>query len=112
MSFKTGVASSAAAVGVAARWSEAKSVKVVSVSCPTLEMIGRENEATRLTTGSSLKAHKSSMEPPPRPMITTSASDCSTKSKFLRMLGTACTPCTTVGYNTSCAIGKRRATVV
>ena len=44
----------------------------VSVSCPTAEMIGTEHSKIALATISSLKAHKSSMEPPPLPTMITS----------------------------------------
>ena len=40
----TGVANSAAAVGVAARRSATKSARVVSVSCPTLEIAASSNQ--------------------------------------------------------------------
>ena len=46
--------------------------KDMSVSCPTAEMIGTLHSNTALATISSLKANKSSMEPPPRPTIITS----------------------------------------
>ena len=68
----TGVASSAAAVGVAALRSATKSAKVTSVSCPTLEITGKRDSKIARTTISSLKAQRSSMEPPPRPMMRTS----------------------------------------
>ena len=66
-------ANSAACEGVAARASAAKSDKVKSVSCPTALMIGIFDAAMARTTGSSLKAHRSSIEPPPRPTIRRSA---------------------------------------
>lgn len=62
----------AAAVGVGTLRSDTKSIKVVSVSCPTAEIIGILLAKTDLTTFSSLNAHKSSMLPPPRAMIITS----------------------------------------
>ena len=65
-SLRTGTAISAAAVGVGARRSEAKSIRVMSVSWPTAEISGIMLSAAARTTISSLKAHRSSMEPPPR----------------------------------------------
>ena len=62
----TGVAISAAAVGVGARLSATKSRMVVSVSCPIDEMIGMSLAKAALATSSSLNDIKSSSEPPPR----------------------------------------------
>ena len=45
---RTGTAISAAAVGVGARRSEAKSISVVSVSCPTAEISGMAEAAAAL----------------------------------------------------------------
>jgi localization factor PodJL len=66
---RTGTAISAAAVGVGARLSAAKSISVTSVSCPTAEISGIMLAAAARTTLSSLKDHKSSSEPPPRATI-------------------------------------------
>ena len=71
-SLRTGTASSAAAVGVGARWSAARSISVVSVSCPTAEISGIALAAAARTTTSSLNAQRSSSEPPPRATISTS----------------------------------------
>ena len=68
-SARTGTAISAAAVGVGARRSLAKSIKVVSVSWPTAEISGIVLAAAARTTSSSLNAHKSSRLPPPRATI-------------------------------------------
>ena len=65
--------SSAACDGVAARTSAARSVSVTSTSCPTAEIVGIDEAATALTTTSSLKEARSSLEPPPRATMTTSA---------------------------------------
>jgi hypothetical protein len=65
-SARTGTAISAAAVGVGARRSAAKSISVVSVSCPTALISGIGEAAAARTTSSSLNAHRSSIEPPPR----------------------------------------------
>ena len=46
---------------------------VKSVSCPTPEITGTAEAAIARATVSSLKAHRSSSEPPPRATITTSA---------------------------------------
>ena len=69
---RTGTAISAAAVGVGARRSAAWSISVVSVSCPTAEMSGIGDSAAARTTSSSLNAHRSSIEPPPRATISRS----------------------------------------
>ena len=63
---------SAAAVGVGALKSAIKSAIVKSVSCPTAEIVAIFDEAIALTTLSSLKDHRSSIEPPPRAIINTS----------------------------------------
>ena len=67
-------ASSAAAVGVAARMSAAKSAMVKSVSWPTPEITGMLQPAIARATTSSLKLHRSSIEPPPRHTSSTSTS--------------------------------------
>ena len=69
---RTGTAISAAAVGVGARRSAARSIRVVSVSCPTAEINGIGDSAAARTTSSSLNAHKSSIDPPPRATISRS----------------------------------------
>ena len=66
--------SSAAADGVGARRSATKSAIVKSVSWPTAETTGTRTAAMARATASSLNAHRSSIEPPPRPTITTSTS--------------------------------------
>lgn len=66
-------ASSAAAEGVGALKSATKSAIVKSVSCPTAEIIGIFELYIALATISSLNGHKSSNEPPPLPIIKTSA---------------------------------------
>ena len=71
-SARTGTAISAAAVGVGARRSAAKSISVVSVSWPTAEISGIGDSAAARTTSSSLNAHRSSIEPPPRATISRS----------------------------------------
>ncbi len=92
------VASSAAAVGVGARRSAAKSARVKSVSCPTPVMTGACDSTTARTTRSSLNAHRSSMEPPPRASritsgFTTRFRFCSASTSF----NGASSPCTGVG---------------
>ena len=62
----------AAAVGLEALLSDAKSHKVSSVSWPIALMIGVLALKIHLTKLSSLKHHKSSMLPPPRAIIKTS----------------------------------------
>ena len=63
---------SAAADGVGARTSDTKSEIEKSVSWPTAEIIGIRDLNIALATISSLNAHKSSIEPPPLPIIRTS----------------------------------------
>ena len=52
------------------------------------EMTGMSEAATARTTISSLKAHRSSMEPPPRPTMSTSASRC----LFMKRIAWAMSP--------------------
>ena len=61
----TGVAFSAAAVGVDALKSDTKSIIVVSVSWPIAEIIGIFDSKTLVARVSSLNAIKSSVLPPP-----------------------------------------------
>ena len=65
---------SAAAVGVGALKSATKSEIVTSVSWPIAEIVGRVDWDIHLATFSSLKDHKSSIEPPPLARITKSTS--------------------------------------
>ena len=71
-SARTGTANSAAAVGVGARTSAARSISVQSVSWPTAAISGIALRAAARTAISSLKLHRSSSEPPPRATISTS----------------------------------------
>ena len=64
----------AAAVGVGARRSAAKSASVTSVSCPTPHTTGKPEAAIARTTRSSLNDHRSSSDPPPRHTISKSTS--------------------------------------
>ena len=57
---------SAAALGVAARMSATKSAMVKSISCPTADTTGSADSKIARATASSLNAHKSSSDPPPR----------------------------------------------
>src|SRR5206468_3240200 len=68
-SARTGTAISAAAVGVGARRSAAKSISVTSVSWPTAAISGIALSAAARTTTSSLNDQRSSSEPPPRATI-------------------------------------------
>ena len=63
---------SAAAEGVEARMSATKSAMVKSTSWPTAEMTGTGERAMARATFSSLKAQRSSIDPPPRPTMRTS----------------------------------------
>ena len=66
--------SSAAAEGVGARRSATKSAIVTSVSWPTAEITGIFDAAIARATASSLNAHRSSSDPPPRASTITSRS--------------------------------------
>ena len=66
--------SSAAFDGVAARTSATKSAIVKSTSWPTAEITGTGQAAIARASRSSLNAQRSSADPPPRPMMTTSTS--------------------------------------
>ncbi len=112
-SARSGTASSAAAEGVGARRSAAKSQRVKSVSCPTAEITGIREAATARTTASSLNGQRSSAEPPPRPRMISSAQF----RRFMRrrastIWGAAPSPCTSTGQNTTRAAGQRRARTV
>ena len=69
-----GATSSAPMLGVGARRSAARSASVTSVSWPTPLTTGSAEATIARTTRSSLKAHRSSSEPPPRQTIRTSTS--------------------------------------
>ncbi|MPM84275.1 hypothetical protein SDC9_131346 [bioreactor metagenome] len=108
----SGVANSAAAVGVGARRSAAKSVRVKSTSCPTPLMTGTQLAATARTTPSSLKAHRSSIDPPPRAMRITSIPGSAFNRVNARMSSAgAASPCTAAGEMTTSASGYRRLSV-
>ena len=67
ISSRFGAILSAASEGVKARTSAARSHRVTSISCPTADTTGMREATTARTTSSSLKAQRSSIEPPPRP---------------------------------------------
>jgi hypothetical protein len=100
-------------VGVGARRSAAKSTSVTSVSWPTPAITGIGIAATARTTRSSLKAHKSSIEPPPRATISTSTSQrAAACASADTSAGGASAPCTGDGYTTTHTWGARRASVL
>ena len=70
----SGTTSSAAAEGVGARTSAAKSAMVKSISWPMPLITGIGEATMARANSSSLKAHRSSKEPPPRARINTSHS--------------------------------------
>ena len=109
-SARTGTAISAAAVGVGARRSAAKSISVVSVSCPTALISGIGDSAAARTTASSLKAHRSSIEPPPRATISRSGllGIAPNPRIAAAILGAAPSPCTGTGQTMTC-VGQRSA---
>ena len=112
-SLRTGTAISAAAVGVGARLSAAKSINVMSVSCPTAEISGIRLLAAARTTISSLNDHRSSSEPPPRATINRSGrgilpvSGSALKPRIAAAICSAePSPCTLTGH-TNTRRGKR-----
>ena len=93
-----GIASSAAALGVGARTSAAKSLNAQSISCPTAEITGISESAMARTTPSSLNGSKSSREPPPRHTIKTSHMEYLLAIFIIFvMLCAASSPCTRAG---------------
>ena len=71
---------------------------VKSISCPTAETIGMRDANIARATSSSLNAHKSSNDPPPRPMIMTSTSFMVFKSRMPWAISFADpSPCTFAG---------------
>ena len=114
-SVRTGTAISAAAVGVGARTSAAKSISVTSVSWPTAEISGIMLSAAARTTISSLNDHRSSIEPPPRATIIRSGRGIgppagSALKPWIAAATSAAepSPCTRTGH-TSTRRGKRSA---
>ena len=91
----------------------AKSISVVSVSCPTAEISGIALAAAARTTISSLKAIRSSTEPPPRAtMIRSGRGRCAAAERVeaarwrRRPRPAAFSPCTATGHS-STRRGKR-----
>ena len=87
--------------GVGARTSAAKSARLVSVSWPTAEITGIGDPAIARTTISSLNAHRSSIEPPPRATISTSGRSGSAFMPAIPAVtfSAAPSPCTGVGQS-------------
>ena len=104
-STKLGTAISAAPVGVGARKSATKSAIVKSISCPTALIIGILEANIALATISSLNAHKSSIEPPPRPQIITSKSNSCALFNCSTILSLAPVPWTNAGNKIVSQIG-------
>lgn len=105
ISTKLGTAISAAPVGVGALKSATKSAIVKSISCPTAEMIGILELKIALATISSLNAHKSSIDPPPRPQMMRSNSKACATSKLCTILSLAPFPWTNAGNKIVSQIG-------
>ncbi len=110
VSLASGTSNSAAADGVGARKSAAKSAIVKSTSWPTALTTGIALARIARATASSLNAHRSSSEPPPRVSNSTSwrsafdAAACS----MATMAGGASLPCTGTGRISTSTNGKRR----
>ena len=84
--------------GVGARTSATKSEMVKSVSCPMPDTTGTAHARIARATTSSLNAHRSSMLPPPRHMISTSQSRRSPAVAIAAaMRAAAPSPCTGAG---------------
>ena len=103
-----GTAHSAALVGVGARASATRSIRVQSVSWPTAEMSGILLAATARATISSLNPHRSSRLPPPRATISTSGLGIgpSTGSALKPLIAAATSdahvsPCTLTGHSST-----------
>ena len=106
---RSGTSSSAAAEGVGARRSAAKSARVKSVSWPTAETTGIGEAAIARTRASSLNAHRSSSEPPPRASSTTSYRPLAVaRCSIVRICAAAASPCTGTGNSSISISGKRR----
>jgi hypothetical protein len=112
---RSGTTRSAAADGVAARSSATRSAIVTSDSCPTALTTGRLDASSARATTSSLNAHRSSVEPPPRPTINRSGRWASSAGRSLKAATASATargasrPCTFTGHSTTSAGGNRRA---
>ena len=103
----SGTQSSAAALGVGARRSATKSAMVKSVSCPTALTTGVLHAYMARATTSSLKAHSSSMLPPPRPTIITSALPLPSSRRIASAISLpAPVPCTAAGATRMFIIGN------
>ena len=122
---RSGTTSSAAADGVAARTSAAKSVSVTSTSWPMPATTGMGCATTARTTRSSLNAHRSSSEPPPRATIVTRGRVVGASvgvtllhpalhaaERRRRCWPGASSPCTRAATRTTCTSGQRRASTV
>ena len=110
---RSGLTSSAAAVGVGARRSATKSAIVKSVSWPMPVTTGIGHARIARATLSSLKAHKSSMLPPPRTSNMTSHPP--SRPAILSaqaIFSDAPSPWTCTGKTTTSIDGLRRASVV
>src|SRR3990170_3600493 len=102
----SGTASSAAALGVGARTSAAIPAIVTSVSWPTAATTGTREAAIARASPSSLNAHRSSEDPPPRTRRITSTPPRSLSLLIpaARLAGAA-SPCTTAAERTTRATG-------
>ena len=99
------MAISAAPVGVGALKSLTKSLIVKSISCPTADIMGVLASYIARATISSLKAHKSSIDPPPLPTINTSKLYWSALIICLTISGAASSPCTRAGKSIVSVMG-------
>jgi len=120
ISSRSGTTISAAADGVGARTSAAKSASVTSTSWPTPHTTGSGWATTARTTRSSLNAHRSSSEPPPRARIVSAGASSgrpastiaeayrATRRNAVTMLAGAPSPWTWAPTSTTWTSGQRR----
>ena len=109
---ESGVRRIAACVGVAARTSATSSAIVVSVSWPMAATTGTGHLRMASASARSLKAQRSSADPPPRVMITASmprALCCRDSAiSFDRSSAAAPSPCTRASMSATSTAGQRR----
>ena len=90
---RSGTASSAAPEGVGARTSATRSAMLKSTSCPTALITGSSEARMARASASSLNAQRSSNDPPPRPIISTSHSArLLAVARAFNSSGAACSP--------------------
>jgi hypothetical protein len=108
-----GTSSSAAADGVGARRSAAKSARLKSVSWPIADTTGTFDAAIARARASSLNAHRSSSEPPPRASSRASKRPLASARRNIAVIcAAAVAPCTGTGRISTSSNGNRRASTL